>query len=367
MRVAVGAILGARLFFVLTHLDVYAEDPLRILAVWEGGLTFLGGVAGGVIASLFWLRGRGFRALQVMDSAAPGLAAGLTIGRIGDLVIGDHIGRPTDFALGWRCTGNYWAEATNSLAFSGPVPYPTGVTALPTQGCFDVAVHQTALYDFLAAGVVLLLRRTATSLLDAPVPCPGDTIPFTMLNIDSCDLPAESIGALDFDIAGNYLLDTDTGLVQVAFLPGSDELVTAGLDGSEIAYDARMVHPDGRSVLVSVHGEVILDDRHRVQPACADLGRDDGRGLADGAVVRVFNARGECLATLTIESGLRPGVAVMSTGAWYDPADGSERPLERRIVQPIRLRIEPASRCETEAEPMHVIFHRTIAQRVWTG
>jgi biotin/methionine sulfoxide reductase len=53
------------------------------------------------------------------------------------------------------------------------------------------------------------------------------------------------------------------------------------------------------------------------------------RELADGAVVRVFNARGECLATLTIESGLRPGVAVMSTGAWYDPADGSERPLER--------------------------------------
>ncbi|HSE54224.1 MAG TPA: SpoIIE family protein phosphatase [Nocardioidaceae bacterium] len=41
------------------------------------------------------------------------------------------------------------------------------------------------------------------------------------------------------------------------------ELLTAGLDGSEIAYEARMVHPDGRSVLVSVHGEVILDDLGR--------------------------------------------------------------------------------------------------------
>ena len=53
------------------------------------------------------------------------------------------------------------------------------------------------------------------------------------------------------------------------------------------------------------------------------------RNLATGTVARVFNARGACLATVEVDAGLRTGVATMSTGAWYDPADASERPLER--------------------------------------
>jgi biotin/methionine sulfoxide reductase len=43
------------------------------------------------------------------------------------------------------------------------------------------------------------------------------------------------------------------------------------------------------------------------------------RGLAEGDIVRVFNDRGACLAGVRIEAGLLPGVAVMSTGAWFDP------------------------------------------------
>lgn len=157
VKVAIGGIIGARLFYVLNHLDVYAADPLRALMVWEGGLTFLGGVAGGVIAVLPDLIRRGYRPMQALDSAAPGLALGLTIGRLGDLVIGDHIGHPTDFVLGWRCTGNYWDRATNSIAYNPPEPYPFGAADLPTAGCFDAVVHQTALYDFMATGLVFLL------------------------------------------------------------------------------------------------------------------------------------------------------------------------------------------------------------------
>lgn len=157
IRVAIGAVLGARLFFVLTHLDIYGPQPLEILKVWEGGLTFLGGVTGGILAVLPALFRSGYRPMQVLDSAAPGLAIGLTIGRLGDLVIGDHIGNPTDFALGWRCTGNYWDRATNGFAYNAPEAYPFGAAELPTAGCYDAVLHQTALYDFLAAGIVFLL------------------------------------------------------------------------------------------------------------------------------------------------------------------------------------------------------------------
>jgi biotin/methionine sulfoxide reductase len=43
------------------------------------------------------------------------------------------------------------------------------------------------------------------------------------------------------------------------------------------------------------------------------------RSLVDGQVVRVFNDRGACLAGLPVSEAVRPGVAQLSTGAWFDP------------------------------------------------
>jgi biotin/methionine sulfoxide reductase len=45
------------------------------------------------------------------------------------------------------------------------------------------------------------------------------------------------------------------------------------------------------------------------------------RGLADGQVVRVYNARGSCLAGLRLDGGVRSGVVLMATGAWFDPLE----------------------------------------------
>jgi biotin/methionine sulfoxide reductase len=53
------------------------------------------------------------------------------------------------------------------------------------------------------------------------------------------------------------------------------------------------------------------------------------RSLVDGVIVRVYNARGACLATVQVDAGLLQGVASMSTGAWYDPVDDSEQALDR--------------------------------------
>ena len=87
-----------------------------------------------------------------MDLVAPGLALGIAVGRIGDLVIGDHIGTPTSFVLGWRCAGTVGggppapgAEYRSALAAGSP----------PSLGCYDITLHQTALYDMLSTWLLL--------------------------------------------------------------------------------------------------------------------------------------------------------------------------------------------------------------------
>ncbi len=155
-RAAIGAIVGARLFYVVTRLDQF-PDPLSWLEVWEGGLSLLGGITGGVLACVPFVLRSGFSVRLLLDSVAPGLALGIFVGRVGDLIIGEHLGGRTDFFLGWRCTGALRDPAA---------PYPWPGQAVE-QGCFDVAVHQTALYDFLIGGAVfaalpLLERRPAS-------------------------------------------------------------------------------------------------------------------------------------------------------------------------------------------------------------
>ena len=153
-RAAIGAIVGARFFYIVTRPDQF-PDPLEWFKIWEGGLSLLGGLAGGILLAIPYVMRRRFSTPLLLDSAAPGLALGIFLGRIGDLVIGEHLGGETTFVLGWRCTG----------AFRDPVaPYPfPGPSAATVQGCFDATLHQTAFYDFLAGGIIfatlLLLER----------------------------------------------------------------------------------------------------------------------------------------------------------------------------------------------------------------
>ena len=52
------------------------------------------------------------------------------------------------------------------------------------------------------------------------------------------------------------------------------------------------------------------------------------RGISDGDIIRLFNARGACLAAVRLTDGIRPGVVQLPTGAWYDPEDADdEAPL----------------------------------------
>ena len=171
----VGAILGARVFYVIGHLEEF-DSFGQMLAIWRGGISLIGGITGAILAAYPFMRRYGYRFLQVMDSAAIGLAFGIFVGRIGDLIIGDHLGKPTDFFLGWAYRGGNlpgpWVETppgsgtwVADLAGNLVEGISREGALLCTQareGLLECArrvsegpgVHQTALYDFLIAGAL---------------------------------------------------------------------------------------------------------------------------------------------------------------------------------------------------------------------
>ena len=78
------AIVGARLYYVLFSWRTYADDPIRALYVWEGGLAIYGGILGGLIAGLIYAKVKRLNFLTLCDLVAPCFALGQAIGRWGN-------------------------------------------------------------------------------------------------------------------------------------------------------------------------------------------------------------------------------------------------------------------------------------------
>ncbi|MGC2458622.1 MAG: prolipoprotein diacylglyceryl transferase [Gallionellaceae bacterium] len=96
-----GVVLGGRLGEVLFYNPgYYFSHPLKILAVWEGGMSFHGGFIGVMLAMALFARKRQFHWLQLMDFIAPLVPLGLGAGRIGNFINGELWGRPTDVPWG---------------------------------------------------------------------------------------------------------------------------------------------------------------------------------------------------------------------------------------------------------------------------
>lgn len=127
--VVVWAIIGARLFSVLFDgfLPVYIKHPLLAFAVWDGGFTFYGGFLFALAAGVWYMRKHNLDGWRVADKAAPALALGLAIGRLGCLASGDSYGKPTNLP---------WA-----IIFTNPhADAPLGVPLHPTQ-IYSVATN----------------------------------------------------------------------------------------------------------------------------------------------------------------------------------------------------------------------------------
>ena len=126
-----GGFIGARLYYMAQNWDAVQDDFFGQVFSGEG-LVWYGGALGGAAASFLWARWRGFLSLALLDLAAPALALGYAIGRIGCQLSGDG-----DYGIGSDLP---WAMS-----------YPDGT--VPT----DDQVHPTPIYETLAMGMVAWL------------------------------------------------------------------------------------------------------------------------------------------------------------------------------------------------------------------
>ncbi len=94
---ALGVVLGGRAGYVLFYnFDQFLQDPVWLLRVWEGGMSFHGGLIGVSLAMLWFARKTGKGFFAIADFTAPLVPIGLGLGRIGNFIGGELWGRPTD-------------------------------------------------------------------------------------------------------------------------------------------------------------------------------------------------------------------------------------------------------------------------------
>ena len=114
---ALGVILGGRIGYTLFYnFSSFIENPFSILFIWQGGMSFHGGLLGVIGAFYLFSRKHGKTFFQVSDFMAPMVPIGLGAGRIGNFINKELIGRPVEAALPWAMDyGDHIARHPSSL------------------------------------------------------------------------------------------------------------------------------------------------------------------------------------------------------------------------------------------------------------
>ena len=126
-----GVVIGGRVGYCLFYKPAYyASHPLEIFYVWQGGMSFHGGLIGVLLSQVWFARTRQRPWLQVMDFIAPCVPTGLAAGRAGNFLNGELWGRVADPSLPW------------GMLFRGGGPLPR---------------HPSQVYQFLLEGLLLFI------------------------------------------------------------------------------------------------------------------------------------------------------------------------------------------------------------------
>ncbi len=97
----IGIILGGRLgYFLFYDLATYLENPLAVGMLWQGGMSFHGGLAGCIGAMILFARSRGFNIFSLFDVIGPSATIGIFLGRVANFINQELFGKPTDLPWG---------------------------------------------------------------------------------------------------------------------------------------------------------------------------------------------------------------------------------------------------------------------------
>lgn len=126
-----GVVLGGRIGYCLFYKPAYyLAHPLEVFAVWQGGMSFHGGMLGVVAAMGWFAHSRRKPFWQVVDFVAPCVPTGLAAGRVGNFINGELWGRVADPSLPW---------------------------AMLFRGAGDLPRHPSQVYQFLLEGLLLFV------------------------------------------------------------------------------------------------------------------------------------------------------------------------------------------------------------------
>lgn len=172
-----GGVIGARMFFFIQHPEAF-HRPSDLLRTWEGGNVFYGCILGGLTGSiLYWYR-RPFPFLRMCDVAAPAVAIGAALGRIGCFLNGCCHGATCNlpWAVRFPQGSHAWVRQLNAgrIASDAPVSLP---------------VHPAQLYSF-AAGLTVLAILLAYSRIERR---PGQLMAVLMIAYPLTRWPIEAI------------------------------------------------------------------------------------------------------------------------------------------------------------------------------
>ncbi|MFC1794154.1 prolipoprotein diacylglyceryl transferase [Planctomycetota bacterium] len=98
--IIIASIVGSRLLYVFEHLETFSQHPEAMFFIWQGGLSFHGGLFLALIAAWWWLNNKKISIGRMLDIFVPAMALGFFFVRIGCFLNGCCFGTPTDASWG---------------------------------------------------------------------------------------------------------------------------------------------------------------------------------------------------------------------------------------------------------------------------
>ncbi len=157
------AIVGSRLFYVITAPDAFLRDPVEVFRIWNGGLVFYGGFLGAMAVAFVYIRHYRLPGWETADIMAPGIAFGHFLGRIGCFFAGCCYGKVTDVA--WSFSFYH----PDSLAPTRVPLHPTQIySALSNLAIFAIlwSVRKKKRFDGQIFWLYVLVYGLARSIIE---------------------------------------------------------------------------------------------------------------------------------------------------------------------------------------------------------